>query len=223
MSRVTEQRLFSMITFVRFIYPLLIFYCCLNKRKEVAAISFFCLCVSVCVCFCVCVCIDRSWSVASSCHIVGNLCPDWRSWLARPSPSPQLQRPSNPLAHPLPLPFPRHSRCTRKRKRNRQSSGRKKGDIAASAQQSCRSIHQKMETNFLSVVVSPVDVIVLLLVAVAVALRLLRLFFLLFILTGFFMPFLFYCCSIFYLAFLLIFCCLTLVAIQWSENGAACT
>lgn len=33
-----------------------------------------------------------------------------------------------------------------------------------------------METNFLSVVVSPVDVIVLLLVAVAVALRLLRLF-----------------------------------------------
>lgn len=107
----------------------------------------------------------------------------------------------------------------RKRKRNRQSSGRKKGDIAASAQQSCRSIHQKMETNFLSVVVSPVDVIVLLLLLLLlVALRLLhrrRFFFaLLLFLTGFFMPFLFYCCSIFYLAFLLIFCCLTLVAIQ---------
>lgn len=120
----------------------------------------------------------------------------------------------------------------RKRKRNRQSSGRaatqqkkkkKEGDIAASAQQSCRSIHQKMETNFLSVVVSPVDVIVLHLLPLLLLVALRLLLFLLLFLTGFFMPFLFYCCSIFYLAFLLIFCCLTLVAIQWSENGAACT
>lgn len=92
----------------------------------------------------------------------------------------------------------------RKRKRNRQSSGRKKGDIAASAQQSCRSIHQKMETNFLSVVVSPVDVIVLLLLLLLlVALRLLhrRRFFSL--------------CSFFSLAFLCHFCFIVAPFFTW--------
>lgn len=190
---------FAMITFVRFIYPLLIFYCWLNGRKEVAAISFFfspTLCVTG---------VEAWLAVVTSLAIYAQT--DDPGW--------HVPAPNNPLA--------------RKRKRNRQSSGRaatqqkKEGDIAASAQQSCRSIHQKMETNFLSVVVSPVDVIVLLWLPLHLLVALRLLLFLLLFLTGFFMPFLFYCCSIFYLAFLLIFCCLTLVAIQWSENGAACT
>lgn len=173
-----------LMAFIRFIYLLLIFYCCINERKEVAAIP------SLLV-----FCVLSDWSVASSCHSVGNLCPDWRSWL-------QLQ-------------FQLQPRPKRERKEEKKGT-----DIAASAQQSCRSIHQKMETNFLSVVVSPVDVIVVLAAVAHNTLRLLLLFhFFLFSLFTISVLLLLH----FLLGFLLIFCCLPLAAIQWSENGAACT
>lgn len=158
----------------------------MNERK-LQQFLFFCLCVCVSVCVCALTGAEAWLAVVTSLAIYAQT--DDPGWHV-PAPVPNSNDPAT-LSHILSLSFSLSlslSLSARKRKRNRQSSGRKKGDIAASAQQSCRSIHQKMETNFLSVVVSPVDVIVLLLVAVA--LRLIRRF------SSFYSHWLFYAISV---------------------------
>lgn len=142
----------------------------MNESKEVAAIPFF---FFFFLPKCVLYCQNEAWlAVVTSLAIYAQTDdPDSRpiaSW--KPTLNPLLQQ-------------------------EEETSGEKKEeDFAASTQQSCRSIHQKMETNFLSVVVSPVDAI-----AVVVVRRSLHPF--PFFIHSSFMPVLFYCCSIFYLAF----------------------
>lgn len=171
---------YILMAFIRFIYLLLIFYCCINERKEVAAIpSLLVLC---------------NWQSEAWLAVVTALA------IYAQTDDPGCSSSSNSISNSCSCSCSGSTQQPQTGKEGT-TTAKKGTDIAASAQQSCRSIHQKMETNFLSVVVSPVDVIVVLAAVAHNTLRLLLLAHFFCIFVFFILPFLFYCCSIFYLAF----------------------